>query len=106
VNTLNGNVIRDNEIYKVEDRVFEHLTVSKTILYKGKKTTGHHHDNVEEVYLFTQGEGLIEIRKDKDIATLHVRGGSIIRIPPGWFHQVENTGKRDLIFISVFENYR
>ncbi|MBI1838797.1 MAG: cupin domain-containing protein [Candidatus Colwellbacteria bacterium] len=80
-----ANLIRDNEIYKVYDlTVLENLNVSLTELYENKSTTGHSHKETEEVYLFIEGDGLMEI----DSETFKVKGGELILVPKGSCHNV------------------
>jgi glucose-6-phosphate isomerase len=85
---------------------FENLVVSLTILYPGKvgkefkMTTGHKHDK-EEVYFFLDGNGLLLLDKKK----FKVRKNCIALVKKNVWHRVINTGKKKLIFLSVFEKY-
>ncbi len=98
-----ANLIRDNEIYKVYDlSSLNHLTVSLTELYPQKATTGHSHDNADEVYIFIDGEGLMEVADRK----LQVKAGDITLVPAGDFHKVyNNKGEKILSFWTIFEKY-
>jgi glucose-6-phosphate isomerase len=116
--TLNNKSIYKNikgyeeEInYKVCDLPFKktelkNLVVSLTILYPGKvgqefkMTTGHSH-NVEEVYFFLEGKGHIILNGKK----LKVRKNDIVTVPNKVWHRVVNTGKNNLVFLSIFEKY-
>lgn len=102
VDKLNGEIIRDNETYIVEDNNFlKNLTVSKTTLYPGKQTSGHLHEGLEEVYAFVKGVGVIAI----DDVEKECKPGDIFMIPGGAFHRVRNTGLTNLEFICVFQKY-
>lgn len=102
VDNLCGEVIRDNEIYIVEDNTFlNNLTVSKTTLYPGKQTGGHSHEGLEEVYTFVKGEGIMII----DDTEQECGPGDIFMIPDGSFHQVRNTGDINLEFVCIFQKY-
>ena len=57
----------------------------------------HKHKIQEQIYHILDGEGLMEIEKERTI----VRPGSVIFIPPGVEHAIYNTGVTDLRFIVV-----
>lgn len=103
INNLDGEVIRYNETYVVEDNTFlKNLTLSKTILHPFKETSGHSHDGLEEVYFFQYGFGRIQI----DDNFMNVTTGDIVLIPAGAFHKVYNdSSKEDLTFVCVFQKY-
>ncbi|MEK7635824.1 MAG: cupin domain-containing protein [Patescibacteria group bacterium] len=97
-----ANIIRDTEIYKVFDLAsLKHLTVSLTELYPEKSTSGHSHENSDEVYVFIDGIGTMEIG-DK---TFQVKAGDLILVPSGNFHKVHNKGEKNLSFWAIFEKY-
>ncbi|MEM7815628.1 MAG: cupin domain-containing protein [Candidatus Aenigmatarchaeota archaeon] len=94
--------IRDTDVYSVHDLGFlEHLNVSMTILHKGKETSGHSHQNEEEVYLFLRGKGKMRLGEK----FLDVKKGDVILVSKGLFHKVFNKGRGDLVFFCVFEKY-
>jgi len=110
VDKLNGKVLRDTEVYVVEDNTtLNNLTLSKTILHPGKCTSGHTHPGLEEVYFFTSGYGTMQLNEDK----FPVQSGDIVLIPDGAFHKVYNestwssqeNSKADLVFVCVFQKY-
>lgn len=97
-----AKLIRDNEIYKLYDLTeLKDLDLSLTELYPGRATLGHSHENIGEVYIFTEGEGTIEIGEKK----IKVKGGDVEIIPEGDFHKVYNEGKGNLNFWTIFEKY-
>lgn len=99
-----GQIIRDTEVYVVEDNTYlKNLTVSKTILHPGKETSGHSHSGLEEVYFFKSGYGSIQLGEN----IFPVKSGDIILIPDGEFHKVFNNedSKQDLVFVCVFQKY-
>lgn len=99
---LEGNIIRDNEVYVVEDnRFLNNLVLSKTILHPKNETSGHSHPGLEEVYLFKSGSGTMQLDEDQ----FPIQSGDIVLIPDGAFHKVFNTGDEDLIFVCVFQSY-
>ena len=104
VDDLKGNIIRDNDVYVVEDnRFLKNLVLSKTTLHPNKETSGHSHPGLEEVYFFKSCRGTMQL--DKKI--IDVQSGDIVMIPDGEFHKVfnNNGSNQDLIFVCVFQSY-
>lgn len=98
---IGGEVIRDNEIYKVIDnRHLKNLVVSKTILKPKQKTTGHKHEGVEEIYFFFR-PAILQIDNDMYM----IEGGEIVLIDSGEFHKVFNPYSVPLEFVSIFQAY-
>ena len=102
-----STVVKSNETYDVIDNTnLNNLIVSKTILHEGKETGGHNHKGQEEVYLFEEGSGVMQVGEEKFL----VSKGSIVLIPDGKFHKVWNTSNykanNPLIFVCVFDGKR
>ena len=58
VEDIGGEILKDTSEYLLKDLPFgEHLTLSSTQLRANQSTTGHSHDNQEEVYYFHKGIG-------------------------------------------------
>jgi mannose-6-phosphate isomerase-like protein (cupin superfamily) len=100
---IEGVIVKDNETYVLEDNNFlEHLTLSRTYLKPGKSTRGHSHENQEEVYIFTHGNGIMTIGEEKFVA----KSGDTFLIPKGHFHRVENASDSEsCAFTCIFEKY-
>ena len=97
-----ANLIRDNETYKVYDLPqLQNLNVSLTELYPQKSTGGHSHKEIDEVYVFIDGAGTMEIGS----RTQDVKGGDLVLVPQGDFHRVHNKGSGNLNFWTIFEKY-
>ncbi len=98
-----ADLIRNNEIYKVYDlsENLKDLVLSLTELNYQKSTTGHSHADADEVYVFIDGRGIIDVGSK----TLEVQGGDVIIVPRGDFHKVHNKGEGILSFWSIFEKY-
>lgn len=100
--TIGGDIIRDTELYTVTDNsVLSSLIVSTTILY-GKKTIGHRHKGIDEVYIILDGVGEIEL----DGEILPIKEGTLIILPEGIFHRLWNKGKDPLVALCVFQKYK
>lgn len=94
--------VRDNDTYSVHDLDFlKNMNVSMTVLHPARETGGHSHDIAEEVYVFLEGEGVMQLGNER----FDVNAGDITLVPAKSFHKVFNTGKKDLIFLCVFEKY-
>jgi len=94
--------IRSNDIYDIYDlKALEHLTVSMTVQHPGKATLGHAHNKEEEVYIFLEGSGEMQLGDEK----FPVTKGDVVLIPCGKFHKVSNTGSDKMKFFCVFEKY-
>jgi mannose-6-phosphate isomerase-like protein (cupin superfamily) len=104
---INGKIIRDTAVYQVIDNeLLKNLTVSKTILHPGQKTTGHSHPGLEEVYFFIAGSGTIQLSNDTVDQLIPVHAGDIVLIEDNMFHRVFNESVgNDLEFICVFQKY-
>lgn len=98
-----AELVRNTEVYQIHDyKGLTNLTVSTTELFAGKSTSGHSHNEADEIYIVLEGEGMIEINGDKSI----FEKGDFFIIPRGAFHKVSNTNESDTLkFLCVFEKY-
>lgn len=104
VTELNGKVIRENDTYIVEDNNYlNNLVLSKTNLHPGHETSGHTHDDLEEVYFFQYAGKGTKMQINDEIQDIYC--GDIVLIPAGAFHKVYNEGKEPTIFVCVFQKY-
>jgi len=98
-----AKLIRDNEVYKVYDLPgLEDIEISLTELRPHESTTGHSHDEVDEVYIFINGVGTMEVGKK----TIKVKAGDIVPVKAGAFHRVHNKGEKKMSFWAIFEKYK
>jgi len=95
-------LVKYNERYEVYDLGLEELVASMTVLYEGKSTVGHSHSDAEEVCIFIEGKGEIQLA---DYHGEDVASGDTVMIPRGVFHRVFNKGDRALTFMCVFEKH-
>ena len=97
-----AKLIRDNETYKVYDLLtLKDLNLSLTELNPRKETLGHSHNEADEVYVFIDGKGRMEVEEE----IIPVKGGDVVAVPGGKFHKVFNEGENTLSFWSIFEKY-
>jgi len=100
---VGGELIKDNAQYQLFDnKTLKNLMLSKTKLRAGQSTNGHRHAGQEEVYMFTKGEGKMEL----DHRMFDVKEGDIVLIEDNVFHKVHNTGDYWLEFVCVFDGKR
>lgn len=97
-----ARLVKKSNRYEVYDLALESLVLSMTVLHRDKSTTGHSHDDTEEIYLFIEGEGEIQLDNEKQ----DVVSGDIVMIPRKVFHRIFNSGSGDLTFLSFFEKYQ
>lgn len=103
---IEGEVIKDNETYKlIDNKTLKNLVLSQTILHPGQQTRGHRHPGQEEVYFFVAGFGKM-IVGEEDSEPFNVEFGNIVLIPDGAFHRVINDDNKDLVFNCVFDGKR
>ena len=59
---IGGEVIKDNEVYKLKDNTtLNNLVVSSTDMKPHQSTNGHTHPGQEEVYYFVKGNGIMSV---------------------------------------------
>lgn len=103
IKDIGGKVIKDNATYLLKDNAFgNNLVLSSTFLRANQQTNGHTHKGQEEVYMFIDGEGEMEI----DQKRFDVKAGDVVCIEDGEFHKVYNTGHLGLYFVCVFDGGR
>ena len=73
------------------------LKMGYTIVYPTGKTTGHSHDDMEEVYFILSGRGKMVIGKDE----FSIQAGDAFYVPFGEFHTTYNTGIEPLKLLWV-----
>lgn len=91
-------VLRDTFILiDAETAGAQRLTAGYTVIYPGCRSRGHHHDDLEEVYYFLTGEGIMQVGEDK----FPVRPGDAVFVPVGPFHTVECTSHMPMTYMWV-----
>ena len=75
------------------------VNISKPGITKGE----HWHDTKNEKFLVVSGEGIIRFRKigEDEVIEYKVSGENmeVVDIPPGYTHNIENTGKTDMVTV-------
>lgn len=100
--SIEGNVVKHDDRYIVKDNTtLKNLVVSSTRLNPRKSTSGHRHAGQEEVYMFLEGSGTIEL----DGILYNVEAGDTVLIEDDVFHRV-HAGNEELYFVCVFDGRR
>ncbi|MCG5536474.1 cupin domain-containing protein [Ectothiorhodospira mobilis] len=84
--TLDGSEIRELMHPRLHGEGGQSLAEAR--VEPGARTELHRHRVTEEIYHFTQGEGMMRL----DAEEFPVTTGDTVRIPPGTPHRVRNTG--------------
>lgn len=75
------------------------VNISKPHVIKGN----HWHHTKHEKFLVVRGEGLIRLRmlREENVTRIPVSGRKleIVEIPPGYIHNIENTGEEDMVTV-------
>jgi len=74
------------------------VSVARASVKAGVTTVAHHLKNVEEIYLITSGQGIMEVG---DLSPTEVAEGDVVVIPAGISQKITNTGKNDLVFTCI-----
>ena len=99
---IGGEVIKDNEVYKLKDNTsLNNLVVSSTDMKPRQSTNGHTHPGQEEVYYFVKGNGIMYLNDvPRDVGP-----GDVVLIEDGVYHRVESK-EEGLYFVCVFDGNR
>ena len=83
------------------------ISVARVRVEPGESTVRHIVHDAKELYYLVSGQGEMEI---DGIVVGSVQPGFLVHIPAGATQSITNTGKEDLVFISIctprFEVYR
>jgi len=75
--TEKAKLCRKSDRYEVYDLGLEDLVISMTVLCGGKSTTGHFHNDTEEIIFFVESEEEIQFDHQKENVTCN----DIVLIP-------------------------
>ena len=71
--------------------------VKRIVVYPGQRLSYQSHEKRAETWVFTKGEGTLTL----DDHDMHVRAGTLIKIPIKTKHRIKNDGENHLEFIEV-----
>ena len=98
VRNREGEILRDTYfLIDPEKSPSRNLKMGYTIVYPTGKTTGHSHDDMEEVYFIVSGRGKMVVGNDE----FPIQTGDAFYVPFGEFHTVYSTGIEPLKVLWV-----
>ena len=71
------------------------MSCGHTTIYPTGTTTGHTHDDMEEIYFVLSGEGIMVVGEDE----YPITAGDCLYVPPSKFHTTKNTGLMPLVVL-------
>jgi len=73
------------------------------VLKPGEAPPLHKHDDTEQVFFVTEGQGTLTIAKEggKDTKTFKVNAGDVVRIPPSTWHKIRSEGGQTMRYVGV-----
>ena len=99
---IGGDIVKQDDRYLVKDNnLLNNLIVSSTRLNANKSTSGHTHPGQEEVYMFIEGSGMMEL----DEKHFPFNEGDMVLVEDGVFHRV-HAGVKGCYFVCVFDGKR
>jgi len=94
----NDETLRDTYfLIDPEDSPSRNLKMGHTIIYPTGKTTGHAHEDMEEVYYILSGKGKMVVGEDE----FPIQAGDAFYVPFGEYHVTYNTGNQPLAILWV-----
>jgi mannose-6-phosphate isomerase-like protein (cupin superfamily) len=69
------------------------------IVEPGKAVHQHRHDDMEQIFYFVDGEGILTIGDDK--TEYSIKPSQVVRIPPHTLHTVRPAGSNPITYISI-----
>jgi len=91
-------VLRDTyKLINTENSPSKRLNMGYTTIYPTGSTTGHTHDDLEEVYFVISGEGIMVVGEEE----FEIKTGDGLYVPPGVFHTTYQTGNLPLVVLWV-----
>tara|TARA_B100001057_G_scaffold499234_1_gene609115 strand:+ start:2692 stop:3045 length:354 start_codon:yes stop_codon:yes gene_type:complete len=99
---IGGEVVKEDDRYVVKDnKLLKNLILSSTKLNPSKSTSGHKHGGQEEIYIFLDGHGTMDLGEE----TIDVEKGDVVLIQDGVFHRV-HASEAGCEFMCVFDGQR
>jgi mannose-6-phosphate isomerase-like protein (cupin superfamily) len=80
-----------------ENSPSKNLKMGQTIIYPTGRTTGHAHEDMEEVYYVLSGKGKMVIGNDE----FPIKAGDAFYVPFGEYHVTYNTGIQPMTILWV-----
>jgi mannose-6-phosphate isomerase-like protein (cupin superfamily) len=99
---IKANSLSENVTYErcsvAENYHSDEVSVARATVKAGVTTVAHHLTEVEEIYLITNGQGIVTIG---GLPPTKVGEGDVVVIPAGGSQKITNTGNKDLVFTCI-----
>jgi mannose-6-phosphate isomerase-like protein (cupin superfamily) len=93
-----SEILRDTYfLIDPEDSPSRNLKMGYTIVYPTRRTTGHAHEDMEEVYFVLSGKGKMVVGEDE----FPIEAGDAFYVPFGEYHVTYNVGIEPLAILWV-----
>jgi quercetin dioxygenase-like cupin family protein len=76
----------------------KHVAAEYIVYQPGDAVRMHAHNDSEHAFIILEGEGAFEAEKGKH----NIRAGSVVFMPVGASHRIENTGKSEMKSLEIF----
>ena len=98
VKNRDKEVLRDTYfLVDPEDSPSRRLKMGYTTIYPTGTTTGHSHENMEEVYFVISGEGIMVVGDEE----FPIKAGDALYVEPGEYHTTLQRGNLPLVVLWV-----
>jgi len=98
VKNRDKSVLRDTYfLVDNENGPSQRLKMGYTTIYPTGTTTGHTHDDMEEVYFVISGEGIMVVGEEE----FEIKPGDGLYVPPGVYHTTYQRGNLPLTVLWV-----
>ncbi len=98
VSERDSKILRDTyKLIEAGKSPSQRLTMGITTIYPTGSTTGHSHDDMEEVYYVVAGAGEMVVGDDR----FDIRTGDSFYVPPGEYHTTFQSGNMPLTILWV-----
>ncbi len=96
--TLENPGVRSKQLVWPRNAPGAALTMTRVTMDPGATTPRHAHPNAEQVWVVERGAATLLLA---DGGTVPVRGGEVIRTPPGEVHGLTNTGSEPFVYLTA-----
>jgi len=104
IESIENIIAEDKSVLKevfnpLKDPVKTGYSLAYAVVAPGKETLPHRLKTLSEVFIFTEGTGIVSIEGEER----PVAPGTVAYVPPGKLQYVKNTGGRDLVFYCIVD---
>lgn len=101
VNVKDQGAYQDSAVNKVANIKTDQLGADTYYFKPGQVLSYHKHPNSDQIFLIVEGEGKFYLDDGGREQVIDVKCGSLILAPANVWHQLENTGGKNLVATQV-----